>query len=287
MTELEIKKQIALFKEYDVTNYKVEDGEITIGGNLDLRGLTTVHKDFLKGTTIGGYLDLRGLATVHEDFLKCTTIGGYLDLEGLTTVDKDFLKGTTIGGSLDLRGLTTVDKDFLKGTTIGGWLDLLGLTTVGRRKCENNVNELKEGYNEEKSYCYFDGMLRKVNRVSTFKDYTVYSTPFDYVIQKGKHTSHAKSIKKGVLDLEFKIIAEKLKNEPIAPDTELTVKYYRTLTGACDLGVREWMQRNKLEFNVIEGETVEVNPIKAKDLLPILEETNAYGVEKFKSLVTF
>ena len=265
MTELEIKKQITLFKEYNVTNYKVEDGKITIEDNLYLRSLTTVDKDFLKGVTIGGNLDLEGLTTVHEDFLK----------------------GTTIGGSLDLRGLTTVHEDFLKGVTIGGSLDLDRITIVDRTECKSNVNELKEGYNEEKSYCYFDGILRKVNRVSTFKDYTVYSTPFDYVIQKGKYTSHAKSIKKGVLDLEFKIIAEKLKNEPIVPDTELTVKYYRTLTGACDLGVREWMRRNKLEFTIIEGETVEVNPIKAKDLLPILEKTNAYGVEKFKELITF
>ena len=221
MTELEVKKQVELLKKYNVTNYTINGGEIVIEGSLYL--------------------------------------------QGLTTVDKDFLKGTTIGGSLDLRGLTTVDN----------------------KTCINNAQRLKEGYNEEKSYCYFDRILRKVNKASTFKDYTIYTTPFDFVIQKGEHTSHAKTIKKGILDLEFKIIAEKLKKDPINPETELTVKYYRTLTGACDLGVREWMQRNNLEFNIIEGETVEINPIKAKDLLPILEETNAYGVDKFKSLITF
>jgi len=57
----------------------------------------------------------------------------------------------------NLNSLTSVDKDFLKGTTINGSLDLNSLKSVDRELIKNNVKYLKEGYNAEKSYCYFDG----------------------------------------------------------------------------------------------------------------------------------
>lgn len=87
--------------------------------------------------------------------------------------------------------------------------------------------------------------------------------------------------------MEFKFISEKLKKEPITENTEFTVKYYRLLTGACDSGCRNWMLNNNIPFKVVGDDTVELKPIKAKELLPILEKSNAYGVERFKSLVTF
>ena len=47
------------------------------------------------------------------------------------------------------------------------------------------------------------------------------------------------------------------------------------------------MEANELSFTIVNGETVESKPIKAKDLLPILEKTNAYGLQRLKSLITF
>ena len=183
----------------------------------------------------------------------------------LTSADKDFLKSTTINGSLDLESLTSADKDFLK----------------------SNVNSLQNGYNRKGGYCFFDGILSKVLSVHVRKEYTLYKTPFEFIAQKNSYTAHAKSIKKAIADLEFKIISEKLKNEPIEEFTHFTVKYYRLLTGACDLGCQDFMKRNGIEFKIENGETVEVEPILAKDLIPILEKSNAYGIDKIKSLITF
>ena len=106
-------------------------------------------------------------------------------------------------------------------------------------------------------------------------------------IEKLGFYAHGETPKKAIQDLQFKMVAAKLKNEPINKDTLLTVKYYRTLTGACDLGCRQWMQRNNIPFKIEGKDTVEVKPIKAKDLLPILKKTNAYGFSKFQSLITF
>ena len=47
------------------------------------------------------------------------------------------------------------------------------------------------------------------------------------------------------------------------------------------------MTRNKLDFEIVDDKTVEINPIKAFELLPILKKNNAYGLEKFKKLITF
>ena len=216
-----------------------------------------------------------------------TTINGSLDLRSLTSADKDFLKGTTINGDLYLSSLTSADKDFLKGTTINGYLDLRSLTSADKDFLKGNVKKLITGYNKKAGYCFFDGILSKVLSVHVRKEYTLYKTPFEFIAQKGEHTAHGKTIKKAISDVEFKIIAEKLKKEPIKEGTKFTVKYYRLLTGACDNGCRKWMQDNNIPFKIVGEDTVEVKPISAKELLPILEKSNAYGLEKIKSLITF
>ena len=83
------------------------------------------------------------------------------------------------------------------------------------------------------------------------------------------------------------MVAEKLKKSPINKDTLITVKHYRLITGACDAGVRGFMQSHSIEFKVVDEETVEKKPMKASELLPVLEKTKAYGYERFKSLITF
>ena len=216
-----------------------------INGYLDLRSLTSVDKDFLKGTTINGTLDLDSLTNVDKNFLKGTIINGYLDLRSLTSIDKDFLKDTTINGYLNLSSLTSVDKDFLKDTSINGDLYLNSLKKVDIYLLKRNVRKLQTGYNLEKKYCFFDGILSKVLSVRKVNEYTIFKTPFEFIAKKDDYTAHGKTIKKAIEDCEFKIISEKLKNEPINEDTLFTVKYYRLITGACDLGVRSFMQKHQ------------------------------------------
>lgn len=77
--------------------------------------------------------------------------------------------------------------------------------------------------------------------------------------------------------MHFKTISEQLKKDPIKKDTIITMQYYRIVTGACEQGCKSWMQQHNIPDE----------PIKAIDLFPILEKTNAYGFEQFKKLVTF
>ena len=295
-----MKTQVEILKEYGVTNYtNNSDGDTTINGGLYLNSLKEVHKDFLKDATINGSLLLDSLTEVHKDFLKDTTINGSLYLYSLKEVHKDFLKNTTINGGLYLISLTEVHKDFLKDTTINGGLyfgsltevhkDLLkdvtingglylnSLKEVHKNILTKNVKQLKPGYNKEKGYCFFDNILSKVLSVKQTNGYTIYTTPFEFIVEKDNKTAHGKTVKKAIQDLEFKFVVEKIKQDKIKEDTIITEQHYRYLTGACENGIKQWKNNNNID----------VDEIKAIDLLPILEKTNAYGLNKFKELIGF
>lgn len=318
-----IEFQLNLLKEYGITdlNYIIENDKLVINGNLSLNSLTSCHTDFLKNTTINGGLYLNSLTSYHKDFLKYTTINGGLSLDSLTSCHKDFLKYSIINGALDLSSLISCDKDFLKNTIINGYLSLSSLTSCHKDflkytvingsfyldsltetdKCllRSNVKRLQIGYNKELSYCYFDDILRKVFNVKQIKindeEYTIYVTPFDLILQKDSFTVHCKSIKQGLSDLLYKIASDKLKNEPITPDTIFTIEKYRMITGACIKGIEDFMTHNNLEYNKIYDENdkskytiVEVNPMLITDLLPILElNHNTFGLDKIKKLINF
>ena len=207
-----MKKQIELLKQLEFTDYSVENGKITINGNLGLNGLKELPEKALQDVSINGNLWLDGLK--YEEIIK-------------------------------------------------------------HRK---SIKKLQVGYNKKQGYCFFDGILSKVVSVHTRKEYTIYKTPFEFIAQKGDYTAHGKTIKKAIQDVEFKVIAEKLKHEPINADTIINTNYYRIVTGACEQGCIQWKKANNLE---------EVEEIRADKLLELLEKTNAYGLDRFKQLINF
>jgi hypothetical protein len=95
-----------------------------------------------------------------------------------------------------------------------------------------------------------------------------------FVAKKDNFKAHGENIHKAVEDLLFKISADKLQNEPIYPNTIISTKHFKLITGACDLGMSNW----KLQNNIL------VDELKASELLILLEKTNAYGLNKFKQL---
>ena len=139
-----------------------------------------------------------------------------------------------------------------------------------------------------------DGSLFIVNKSRASKGIKIYSgANFNsikkrklqktdcYVSEKDGFTAHGETVKKSIGDLQFKIIAEKLKNDPIKEDTVISIQYYRIVTGACELGCKEWMRQNKVTKKVESGE------MTAKELFPMLDKTGAYGFGRFRELVDF
>ncbi len=120
------------------------------------------------------------------------------------------------------------------------------------------------------------GNVYKVKKLHSQKEF--------FLVSDGKTHAHGDTLKKAKEDFEFKIISDKLKNEPIKKETIITVNHYRLITGACEFGVKSWMDR---VFNLKERAKIESKGIKAIDLLPILKKNTAYGLERFEKLITF
>ncbi len=107
-----------------------------------------------------------------------------------------------------------------------------------------------------------------------------------FIVSLGNFHAHGKNFKSAFEDLQFKIQAHRLKKEPITADTLMTVNHYRIITGACNLGCKDFMDRHKIQYTEQEnGRVVEKSPIRAKDLLKLLKKDNAYGVTQFKKLL--
>jgi len=173
--------------------------------------------------------------------------------------------------------LTTIPDGF--NPTVGGSLDLRGLTKYIGSSVDNNFF----WNNNSKRYAIIDGIFceiiseKSVDGCRIFSAKKIAIEDTFYIVNKGKFYSHGEDLKKAFTDLDFKVRAEQIKKEPITKDTIITMQYYRIITGACEMGCKSWMQENGIN----------VDEIKASELLPILKKSNAYGYDQFKKLVTF
>ena len=162
---------------------------------------------------------------------------------------------TSVGGYLRIYGSAKLDAPFIKNLTyksIDGYLFVI--------ESEKTTKGIKiiSGYN-----------CKRVQKGKIIKQVL-------FVAEKDGFTAHGETIKKAISDVQFKIISEKLKKEPIKKDTIIDIKYYRLITGSCEIGVKSFIDSHGLKESY-----------RADELLPILEKQNAYGLDKFKSLIIF
>lgn len=187
------------------------------------------------------------------DYSLLKEVTGYLSIYSDAKLDAPNL--TTVGDSLSIHSDAKLDAPFLKDLkwkSIDGYLFVIESTKV------KGDTTIYKGYN-----------------IKNVKD-NVITKEECYVAEQGVYYAHGKTIKKAVEDVNFKTISEKLKKEPINKDTVIDMNYYRLITGACEMGVQSFIKGNGLKESY-----------KASELLPILEQSNAYGLSKFKELLTF
>jgi len=241
----------------------------TVGGYLNLDSLTSIPKGF--NPTVGGGLYLDSLTSIPKGFNP--TVGGYLNLRSLTSIPKGF--NPTVGGYLYLDSLTSIPKGF--NPTVGGGLYLDSLTSIAKPNyIKLNGNEILSWQDGKYISCdgIFSEVINKIGNVYKVKSLTTQKE--SYIITNGEFNSHGETLKKAKEDLDFKILSNKLKSEPITETTIINKQYYRIITGACEIGVDNFIKENNLTDE----------SYMAKDLLPILEKNNAYGLSKFKELLS-
>src|ERR1019366_8154379 len=98
-------------------------------------------------------------------------------------------------------------------------------------------------------YVKADGMFTEVvnKKGNVYRVKKIHSQKEFYLVTDGRTHAHGDTLKKAKEDFRFKIISEKLKTEPIKADTVIDINYYRLITGACELGVRNFIQQNNLK----------------------------------------
>ncbi len=96
-----------------------------------------------------------------------------------------------------------------------------------------------------------------------------------YVAQKGEFYAHGKTPKEAVKDLTHKIYVAEIQQTKINPDDIITPELYHYITGACNLGIKSWMEQHDIEDK----------EYTAREVAELLTKFPGYGAEKFKELL--
>ena len=211
----------------------------------------------------------KGMSITEDQFYGREKVGGSLDLNGLTSIPEGF--NPTVGGHLYLRGLTSIPEGF--NPTVGGYLDLSGNLSAPTKPYRPKPFVWNDG-----KYIMVDGLFTEVvrKRGNVYVVKKINATKEFYLVTDGDgNWSHGDTLKKAKEDLVFKVLSEKMKNEPLSMESIVDVPRYRAITGACSTGVQM--------FRDAHGLTKDRYTVK--ELLPILEKNNAYGIQRFKQLI--
>ena len=274
----------------------IELQALTTCGNYCFRSNASLTSITLQAlTTCGNYcfssnasltsITLQALTTCGNDCFRSNASLTSITLQALTTCGNYCFSYNDKLTTIELQALTTCGNDCFRSNASLTSITLQALTTCGNYCFSSNasltsvtIEKVNLLVKDIDGYCF---VIEKIKTSKGIKIYSGYNFSIkdklnSFAAEKDGFFAHGETIKKAIGDLQFKIVSEKLKNEPINEDTIFTIQYYRLLTGACEFGVKEWMNSHKIN----EG-------ITAKELLPILEKTNAYGLSKFKQLITF
>ena len=249
--EKDLQTAIAQFKKETGYTLEVQDGNLHYGGSLDLEGCTGITS-LPEGLTVGGDLDLRG--TGITSLPEGLTVGGYLDLEGCTGITS-LPEGLTVGGYIDLRGTGITDTSKVKRE----------LSSDARKKITSVRDCPKLWEWNGKRYIKADGMftvidshhghLYCVHKLNDNKQF--------YLVTDGEnHWAHGDTLQEARADMLFKINdrdTSAYKN--LTLDDKLTfeeaIAAYRTITGACSTGTRDYIENrlpkpHKAEYTIRE-----------------------------------
>ncbi len=252
--------------------------------------------------TAGSYCFSSNQALTEVSLPTLITAGSYcfssnqalteVSLPALTTAGSYCFTSNQALTEVSLPVLTTAGSDCFSSNQALTEVSLPALTTAGsycfrynEALTEVEIGKKKLNVKHVDGYCFVVQRQRTAKGIVVYEGYNITNVEDSkigmspcYVAEKEGFTAHGDTVKSAISDVQFKIVAEKLKKEPIHADTIVSINHYRTITGACEFGCKSW-----LESNGLSG----VTDMKASKLAPLLKKTDAYGYEKFMQLVQF
>ena len=267
MDKNSLEKQVALFEKQTNIKLNIIEGKINYKDYLDLRG--TGITSLPDNLTVGGNLDLRGTGiTSLPDNL---TVGGnlYLFGTGITSLPDNL----TVGGNL-----------YLFGTGITNKYVNTVLSADARMRIECVRNKLLTWEWNGRKYIKIDGVFSVVDSShgNVFHVHQLGKSKSMYVVTDGEnHWAHGDSLKEARTDLIYKIndrdTSEYTKlNLDDTMTFEEAIAAYRTITGACAAGTRDYVE-NRLPKPYKEKYTV-------REMIELTK--GEYQAETFKNFFT-
>ena len=268
MDKNSLEKQVALFEKQTNIKLNVIEGKINYKDSLYLRGtgITSLPDNLV----VGGYLDLRGTGiTSLPDNL---VVGGYLDLEGCTGITS-LPDNLVVGGYLDLRGTGITNKNVNTA-----------LSADARMRIASVRNKLLTWEWNGRKYIKIDGIFSVVDSShgNVFHVHQLGKSKSMYVVTDGEnHWAHGDSLKEARADLIYKIndrdTSEYAKlNLDDTMTFEEAIAAYRTITGACAAGTRNYIE-NRLPKPHKEKYTI-------REMIELTK--GEYQAETFKNFFT-
>ena len=247
-----------------------------VGGNFDCsyNQLTTLE-DAPKPVVGSFYCNDNALTTLKGAPEK---VGGNFDCghNKLTSL-KGFPQKTGISISVRHNLLASVKE--LIGTGRIRYLHLIGnpdLEVLPEELDCNGIFILGDTYKWRGStWSFFDGVQKEVATIRKSGSITVYKMKDGtYAVHDGEAYAHGKTLKEAKADLIYKRTSRDLSEyKELTMDSKLPleecIKMYRSITGACSLGTKEFCSKKKLK--------------KAYTVREVIEITDgAYGNDKLK-----
>ena len=208
-------------------------------------------------------------------------MGGYLYASGADTKTA-FPKLTSVGGSVDAMGADTKTA-FPRLTSVGGSMDASGADTGDMSRVKFNDPEAPSRCRAAllsafaaAGFSFADELLARIvsKRGPISRVVICGKTEISYIVTDGEAYSHGKTLAEARDGLLYKIGSrDKSEFKAWTLDKVVTkrdaIRAYRTITGACEGGVRSWMEQRS---------TPESLPVSA--IISLTE--GAYGADEFR-----
>jgi len=279
---------------------------LTVGGYLDLNGMKITKLS--NNLIVGGYLDIEG--TEIEELGVNLMVGDslYLSCTNVTKLPETLIVGNTldirhtkitelpdnlaVGANLYLRDskVTELPDNLLVGGTIFGMSSTPISLTLSKeakkilQKINSSIQNIK-GFLQwnagGKTYIKVDGIFSVVDshKGNVWRTHCIGKEETLYVVTDGEgHYAHGKTLKEAKDDLIYKINDRDTSlYENLSLDDEISfeeaIVMYRTITGACSTGTRDFVE-NRLPEQHKEKYTI-------REIIDLTD--GEYGSDTFKN----
>ena len=226
-------------------------------------------------TSVGGHLSIQPSAKLEAPAL--TSVGGYLDIYSSASL----AALTSVGADLCIYSSAKLEAPAL--TSVGGTLYIQPSAKLEAPKViYNDKNALalcRKSLNDsfaKNGFVLADGILAKLisRRGPVSRVIICGKNEISYLVTDGENYAHGKTLKEARESLIYKITSRDTSEFKVWRLDEIVTKRdairaYRAITGACEAGVRTWMEQRKTPES-----------ISIKDIIKLTE--GSYGAREFK-----